>query len=93
MKLKSPFDFKATYIIGALLLAAVLGFGCHPVAAKGNMLILSLNRGCGEDVACWKTEADKQWKAENGDAQPNLTTEQEKEVRLIAVKMQAETRQ
>lgn len=33
------------------------------------------------------------YRAENGEFQPNLTAEQEKEVRLIVVKMQAEARQ
>lgn len=80
MKLKSPFDFKATHIIGALLLAAVLGFGCHPVTASSVQVTEQVTE---QD----KTEAREIWKAENGEFQPNLTAETEAEILVLVEKM------
>ena len=45
------------------------------------------------DLTADIAQAKADWIAENGEWQPNLTAEQEKEVRLMVVKMQSEAQQ
>ncbi|MBE2895485.1 hypothetical protein HPC38_01135 [Pasteurellaceae bacterium HPA106] len=62
---------RLKYLLSATVLAAVLGVGCQDRVSEAS-------EPCGEnDIACWKTLANEEWKADNGEFQPDLTPEQE----------------
>ncbi|SMB88541.1 hypothetical protein SAMN05660772_02825 [Pasteurella testudinis DSM 23072] len=87
MRLKNPFDFKATYIIGALLLAIMLGVSCPPVTVTAQLEPNTVHYNHTADLTADIAQAKADWIAENGDLQPDLTAEQQAEILTLVEKM------